>query len=236
MKNLLLSTLLALSCIAYSQPKDLGSWNVVNTKVNLSSKWSVFNELQLRSMSFYNHYYYYEIKGGVGYAVNKNFSFLVGIGKYMTYSDGGNFEEPVVANEFRLWEQVTMNNYLDRVKFEHRYRVEQRWLQNGYRNRFRYRLAAAVPINKKKFEAGTFYFSAFDEVFFTNSAPYFERNRLFAGVGYQFSKHFTLQPGWLNQFDYKNNTHFAKHFFQLTALIELKVEKRRHEKIPGNED
>ena len=236
MRNLLLSLLLALSCIAYSQPKDLGTWSVVNTKLNLSSKWNVFNELQLRSMSFYNHFYYYEIKGGVGYAVNKNFSLLTGIGKYMTYSDGGNFEEPVVANEFRLWEQVTMNNYLDRVKFEHRYRVEQRWLQSGYRNRFRYRLAGAVPVNKRKFEAGTFYVSVFDEVFFTNTTPYFERNRVFAGVGYQFSKQFTLQPGWLYQFDYKNNTRFGKHYFQLTGMIELKVEKRRHDKIPGNED
>jgi len=236
MRTSLLSFFLAASYIGYSQSGDLGSWSVINTKLNLSSKWSVFNELQLRSQSFYSHFYYYEIKGGVSYAVNKSFSFLLGSGKYMTYSDSGNFKEPVIADEIRLWEQVTMNHYLDRVKFEHRYRVEQRWLKSGYRNRFRYRLASAVPINKKKFEPGTFYFLAFDEVFFTNKEPYFERNRLFAGVGYQLSKYFTVQPGWLYQFDYKNNKGYGKHYFQLTAMIELKVEKRRHDRIPANED
>ena len=236
MRISLLSFFLAASCIAYSQSSDLGSWSVINTKLNLSSKWSVFNELQLRSQSFYSHFYYYEIKGGVSYAVNKNFSFLLGSGKYMTYSDSGNFKEPVIADEIRLWEQVTMNHYLDRVKFEHRYRVEQRWLKSGYRNRFRYRLASAVPVNRKKFEPGTFYFLAFDEVFFTNKEPYFERNRLFAGAGYQLSKYFTVQPGWLYQFDYRNNVGSGKHFFQLSLLIELKMEKRRHDRIPLNED
>lgn len=236
MKTTLLIFLLALSCLAFSQQSDLGTWNVVNTKVNLTSKWSVFNELQLRSMSFYNHFYYYEIKGGVAYAINKNFSFLVGSGKYMTYSDSGNFKKPVTADEVRLWEQITMNHYLDRIKFEHRYRVEQRWLKSGYRNRFRYRLAGAIPFNKNKFETGTIYFTAFDEVFFTNSAPYFERNRIFAGAGYQFSKHVTLQPGWLYQFDYRDNKGTGKHFFQLTAMLEFNAEKRRHDKIPLNED
>src|SRR5258705_8406707 len=81
--------LLALSHITFSQTKDLGAWNVVNTKVNLSSKLSVFNELQLRSQSFYSHFYYYEIKVGASYAIDKNFSVLVGTGRYMTYSDGG---------------------------------------------------------------------------------------------------------------------------------------------------
>jgi len=233
----LLTLLLALSCSAFSQVNDFGSWSVINTRLNLSPKWSVFNELQLRSQSFYQHFYYYEIKGGVSYAINKNFSFLLGAGKYMTYSDGGNFKEPVVANEFRFWQQVTMNNYLERIKFEHRYRVEQRWLKSGYRNRFRYRLATAVPINQKKMGPKTFYFTAYDEVFFTNIAPYFERNRVFAGVGYPFSKHFTVQPGWLYQFDYRsNNTKVAKHFFQLTMMIELNVKHKPADKIPLNED
>src|SRR5882724_1363758 len=154
----LFAMLLLASFTASAQPSGTGAWNVINTNLNLSSKWSVFNELQMRSQLFYKNQYYYEIKGGVSYSVNKNFSFLVGLGKYKTFSDGGNFKSPVAANEFRLWEQVTMNHYLERVKFEHRYRVEQRWFKNnGYRNRFRYRLNAVVPLNHKKMEPKTFY-------------------------------------------------------------------------------
>jgi hypothetical protein len=238
MRICLTAMLLISSVMTFSQVSHFGSWNVINTKLNLNDKWGVYNELQLRSQSFYNDYYYYEIKGGVSYSVNKNFTFLLGVGKYMTYtSTGGNFKHPVSANETRFWQQLTMNQYLERIKFEHRYRIEQRWFNNGtYRNRYRYRLNAVVPINHKKVGPKTFYVTSFDEVFLTNKAPYFERNRYFAGVGYQFSKHLGVQPGYLYQFDYKNSAKIGKHFFQLTLNIEINGHKNPNEKIPGNVD
>lgn len=236
MKTPLYVVLLTLSISSFSQKEDFGSWNVINTKLTLSDKWSVFNELQLRSQSFYHNHFYYEIKGGVSYQLSKNFSLLLGAGKYMTYTDGGNFKSPVTANEFRFWQQMTMNHFLERIKFEHRYRVEQRWFKTGYRNRFRYRLNTAIPLNKRKLAPKTFYISAFDEVFFTNIAPYFERNRFFAGFGYQFSKYFTLQPGYVYQYDFRNNIGSGKHFFQFTLGIEIDAYKDTREKIPGNAD
>lgn len=237
MRLFFVGVLLCLSGSLFSQQSHLGSWNVITTKLTLTKHWGVYNELQLRSQSFYDHHFYYEVKGGVSYSVNKNFSFLVGTGRYITYTDGGNFKKPVTANEWRLWEQLTMNQYLERIKFEHRYRVEQRWFKTGYRNRFRYRLNMAAPINKKKIGPKTFYATAFDEIFLTNKAPHFERNRFFAGLGYQFSKLLTVQPGYLYQYDYRSNgTHTGKHFFQLTFTIEIDSHKNPNEKIPGNVD
>ena len=225
-----------LSINSYSQKNDFGSWNVINTKLNLSEKFNLFNELQVRSQSFYDNHFYYEVKGGISYSFWKNFSFLVGIGKYKTFTDGGSFKQPVTASEFRLWQQLTLNHFLDRLKFEHRYRVEQRWFTDGYRNRFRYRLNVAVPINAKKIEAKVFYASAFNELFVTNTAPYFERNRVFVGAGYQFNDHLTLQPGYVYQYDYKNNEGAGKHFFQLTLMIEIDTHKNTSERMPGNVD
>lgn len=237
MKKYLPLLLCLASSVAFSQESHTGAWNVISTRLTLSDKWSLFNELQFRSHSFYNDHYYYEIKGGVSYSLNKNFSFLLGTGKYMTYTTGGNFTKPITANEYRVWEQLTMNQYLERLKFEHRYRVEQRWFNNGtYRNRFRYRLNAVLPLNHRKMGPGTFYLSAFDEVFLTNKSPFFERNRFFAGGGYQFSRYLTLQPGYLYQFDYKNGAHMAKHFFQLTLMIDINAHRSSNEKIPGNID
>lgn len=236
MRIFLFAIMLTISVTAFSQPSDFGSWNVINTKLTLSPKWGLFNELQLRSQSFYKNHFYYEVKGGVSYSLNKSFSLLLGAGKYITYTDGGSFKKPVSANEFRFWEQLTMNHYLERIKFEHRYRVEQRWFKTGYRNRFRYRLNAAVPINNKKMQPKTFYIASFNEVFLTNVAPYFERNRFFLGPGYQLSKYFTVQPGYVYQFDYRNNKGAGKHFFQLTLTIEIDAHKNPNEKIPGNVD
>src|SRR6478735_2806351 len=112
--------LLLTSQIAFSQKSDFGSWNVISTKLVLSKRWSVHQELQLRSQSFYDNYYYYEIKGGVGFSINKNLGVFVGTGKYVTYSDGGDFVKPVTADEIRFWQQVTMNQYFGRLKVEHR--------------------------------------------------------------------------------------------------------------------
>jgi hypothetical protein len=236
MRRSIFTCLALISLEAYSQKNDFGSWNVINTKVNLSEKWNLFNELQVRSQSFYANHFYYEIKGGASYAISKNFSVLVGIGKYKTFTDGGSFKQPVTASEFRLWQQLTMNHFLDRIKFEHRYRVEQRWFKDGYRNRFRYRLNVAVPINAKKIEPKVFYASAFNEIFLTNTSPYFERNRVFVGAGYQFNNNLSLQPGYVYQYDYRNNVGSGKHFFQLTLIIEVDAHKNTSERMPGNID
>lgn len=235
--RLFLSVLfLCASTAVFSQRSHFGSWNVITTRVTLDEKWGIYNELQLRSQSFYKDHFYHEVKGGVSYSISKNFSFLLGIGDYQTYSDGGSFEKPISAHETRLWQQITMNHYLERLKFEHRYRIEQRWFTSGYRNRFRYRLNMAVPLNNRKMGPKTFYLASFDEIFLTNKEPFFERNRFFIGGGYQFSKNFTLQPGYVYQYDYRAGEGFGKHFFQLTLTIDVNADKSPNERIPGNLD
>lgn len=214
------------TCIGYltkAQSDRLGSWSVLNTRIGIDKKWEFFNELQLRSQSFYNDFFYYEVKGGISYKLNKNFNVLLGTGKYISYdiSEDGNFNKPLANNETRLWQQITMNNYLERIKFEHRYRIEQQWFTDSYRNRFRYRLNAMIPLNKKTVEPGALYVSTFNEIFLTNKAEYFLRNRFFLGVGYQLNKNFGLVPGYVYQYDYnheKDRGH-GKHFFQLTLMI-----------------
>lgn len=208
----------------------------MNVKTNLNSKWSVFGEAQLRSLRFYNHFHYYEYKGGVGYNISNQFSVVAGLGNYDTYREGGNFKTPMVNDEFRTWLQVSMKQNVNRVKFEHRYRAEQRWTINGFRNRFRYRLQTVIPVNKRKLEKGTFYTVAWDEIFLTNRAPYFERNRFFIGAGYELNDNLALQSGFLNQFDYNLNDETGRNFFQVSFLYEWAIRRKRQEHIPGGID
>ena len=235
MKFLLIVLALLATQLCFAQNDKLGTWNMVNLKVNLDKKWSLFTESQLRSQLFFHDFFYYELKGGIGYAIEKNFMLLLGTGRYATYSNGGNFKSPFVNQEFRIWQQLTMNQYRDRIKFEHRYRVEQRWLTNGgYRNRFRYRLNTVLPLNNKNLEPKTFYLTAYDEVFLTNIAPYFERNRIFGGFGYKFSNEFIIQPGYIYQFDYRvDNTKSGKGFFQLFLFIETGGFRKNNNKLPA---
>lgn len=218
--------ILFISLTAHSQANDLGFWDVVNGEWYLNKKWNFWGEVQLRSQKLTNQFYYHELKGGVNFKPDKNIAILLGTGQYGTYSNGRNFRSPVLNHEFRLWEQLTFVNNIDRLKIEHRYRIEQRWLTSGYRNRFRYRLNPIIPINKSTVGKGTLFASIYDEIFLTNKGQYFERNRFYSGLGDQFSNPFTLQINWIRQFDYLgNNTSRKKDFLQTTLIFKLNQHK-----------
>jgi hypothetical protein len=227
---------LLFSTSSFSQNDKLGTWNIVNIQYNHSKKWNAFFENQFRSQKMFDDFYYHELKVGVGYNVSDKLSLLVGNGLYQTYSNGGNFKSPVLTSEYRTWEQVTLTNNIGRLKLEHRYRIEQRWLSQGYRNRFRYRLNAILPLNKPKVEKGTFYANAFEELFFTDKPSYFQRNRFFAGLGYEFSKNFILQAGYIRQFDYNPAGSTAKNFVQTTLLFNIHSQRSDRELHPSSMD
>jgi len=211
--------LLGNSC--FSQSFELGSWNVLNIKYTHDEKWSVFGEAQLRSLKFYDDFHYYEYKFGVNLEIHKNVKLTLGAGSYQTYKEGGDFVLPKNNDEFRIWPQVIISQSVGKLKFEQRYRTELRFTSNGYRNRFRYRLGLSYPFGKARNEYKPFQISATNEIFFTNTEPYFERNRFLLTLNYKPSKATTIQVGYLHQFDYKINDETGKDFFQIGYFIEL---------------
>lgn len=195
-------------CDIYGQT---GTWNIINAKMDLNPRISVFAEGQLRSLKFYNEYHYYEIKGGLNYKAHKNLAVSMAFGKYDTYREGGNFEKPKNNAEIRLWPQVLLSQEINNWKFENRFRTEMRFTSFGYRNRFRNRFGILYPLTKKKnVEVGVF-----NELFFTNNEPYFERNRFSINIFYKPNKSNAFMMGYLNQFDYRINDETGKNFLQL---------------------
>lgn len=155
-KNVLLFLLLFVSHFSFSQKFDLGSWNILNLKYNLSNKWSAFGETQLRSLKFYNHFHYYEYKGGFNYKINNQLKVSLGAGSYQTFREGGNFITPKNNNEFRLWPQLILFQSIGKLKIEQRYRTELRFTSNGFRDRHRYRLGVSYPFGQEKKDTSPF--------------------------------------------------------------------------------
>jgi hypothetical protein len=175
-----------------AQNLDLGSWNIVNLKYNYNEKWSVFGEAQLRSLKFYSDFHYYECKGGVNYSVQNNVKLTLGAGTYQTYKEGGNFVLPKNNNEFRLSPQLILLQSIGKLKIEQRYRFEGRFSNTGYRNRFRDRLGVFYPFGKEKKNGyKPFQLIASNELLFTDSEPYFERNRLLFNFNYKNGNYWT---------------------------------------------
>ena len=204
-----------------AQTNGLGIWNIFNLKYTVNEKWSVFSEAQLRSLKFYQNFHYYEYKAAVNYKIQKNLMFTLGAGKYQTYKEGGNFVLPKNNDEFRIWPQIIINQSIGLFKIEQRYRTELRFTSKGFRNRFRYRLGLSVPFGKEKKLYKPYQLGLSNEIFFTNTEPYFERNRLVLSFNYKPSKSTTIQIGYLHQFDYKINDETGSNFFQIAYFIEL---------------
>ncbi len=218
-KILLLVWVLPLA--ANAQTEQLGSWNLLNLKYTLNSRWSLFGETQLRSLKWYDHFHYYEFKGGFNYRVHPQVALSLGAGSYQTYKEGGDFVLPKNNDEFRIWPQVVLHQRIGLLKVEQRYRSELRFTSFGYRNRFRYRLGAAVPLGGRKASGSPWQLSFSNELFFTNREPYFERNRLLLALQYKWTKQVGLQTGYLYQFDYRINDETGKNFFLIGMYWEF---------------
>ena len=181
-------------------------------------------EVQARSQNLYTDFFYHQYKGGLFYYFSDTHnSVLLGGGRYTTYNYSGNFKSPVTTDEFRIWEQLILNNVYKHFNVEHRYRLEQRWVNNVFRPCFRYRLNPVYTINHEKLMPKTLFLSVYDEIFLGNNNPHFERNRYYYGMGYQFTNSFILQMGLLNQTDYnaKGGESSNKNYLQTSVIFNL---------------
>lgn len=227
-KYVLFAAIVAQTNAVKGQSKELGSWNIINVKSKLSSNTTVVFEAQARSQSFYNNFFYHEYKGAINFKLKKGFELLFGLGHYTTYQFEGNFKKPLQNNEVRPWQQLTYKHKIGNLLVDHRIRAEQRFFENNYKNRFRYRLNVILPIGSNEIKEKGFYATTFNELFFNNEVPRFERNRFFLGGGYEFSEKFTLQTGWLFQYDIGQNRDFAKHFMQTSLLFTILKKKEKN--------
>ena len=208
---------------ALNPEQPWGSWLVGTVQLpgSASSRWGGFAEVQVRTNAVFRDYFYNELKAGGSFDIDPNFTATVAGGRYTT-SDYQDLGAGPHNNEKRLWEQLVLTQYSHRLKLEHRYRIEQRWFtfrddRTEFRQRFRYRLNAFLPLGHQKIEPGTAFLVAYDEVFLNPRGPVFERNRVYGGVGYQLDKHFIVQVGYVNQANYNYTTTQGQFVLQNTA-------------------
>lgn len=208
-----------------AQDNTLGSWNMLNINGKFNEHWSAFVEAQIRSLRFYDHFHYYEYKGALMYNLQENSTLALGFGQYRTFSEGGNFVEPLRSDEWRLWPQFILVQNIKKLKIEHRYRAEFRFTNNGFRNRFRLRFGFSYPLLAKTIKKGELVIRANNELFFTNRAPYFERNRSQLQFAYKLSKSVEFQLGYLHQFDYQINDETGRDFLVVGFVYKLDLGK-----------
>lgn len=217
---------------AFSQSTNtpqVGSWTMFFGNATIHNKLSIHAEAQYRDFGIYKELEQALLRSGINFHYSSNLIFTGGYGRITNYLFDNEFIQSPIVIENRLWQQVIMRNNIGRCFFEHRYRLEQRWVKsnisNRYLNRIRYLLRLTVPLNKKEIEKKALFLSFYDEVFINFSPNPFDRNRLYGALGYQFLPNANIQLGYMAQT--LNVT--TKSYLQLSVFYN--IDFRKDEKI-----
>jgi len=121
-------------------------------------------------------------------------------------------------DEKRIWQQVMYKSNMGRFHFNHRFRMEERFIQNkksgtdDFNNEFyrvRYRFQTNIGLNKEKLEPGAFYLSIWDEFFYGwgkgDTFNKIDQNRFSVALGYQVAPKVSCTVGALYQMMVKKN-------------------------------
>lgn len=183
---------------AQNKPGPFGAWPIYFGSAAINDRWGLWGEAQYRSYDFagdldqlllrtavtYNLDSAKNVQVAQGYAYVRSEPYIAGTG------------DKRVTEEHRLYQQLILRQRWGRLYLQHRYRLEERFLaDNNFRVRFRYFLSANFCLNKKSLGQGTVYLSAYNELFIHSDQPFFDRDRIFGGLGYGISKTLRLEVG-----------------------------------------
>lgn len=196
-----LTFLLVLPVFVNAQDSDLGNWLIYIGNKKLNSKWNIHNEVQYRNYNAIGDLEQLLIRTGVGYNLSdNNNNILLGYGYILSENYSGDTDDKVSVNEHRIFQQFTTKQKIGKVGLSHRYRFEQRFVEDDFKMRLRYFLGINIPLQYKEDGKNPLYLSMYNEIFLNTESAVFDRNRVFGGLGYKFSKTLRLELGYMNQF------------------------------------
>ena len=209
---------------------SLGNWDTFVVKGKISPGFSLFGEVQICSPKYNLKYEYFEVKSGFSYSFSHKLTGLIGTGIYDTYQPNEFFKTPVVKKEFRTWLEMTYKQLLGRVNLEHRVRIEQRFIPDNYKNRFRYRFATTLPVNKPQMVPGCFFLTVYDELWIPQygDGSFLDKNRFYSGVGYKNNESTTFSIGCMSDTNYKSGLVSYKKYLQISLIYDFSKLFEKH--------
>jgi len=195
-----LACMLMLPSVVAAQDSDFGNWLIYIGNKKVNSQWNIHNEVQYRNYDAVGDLEQLLLRTGVGYNLSENnHNLLLGYGYILSENYVANTQDKTSVNEHRIFQQFTSKQSVGVVSLTHRYRFEQRFVEADYKMRLRYFLAAKIPLQNTESESSKIYLSAYNEVFLNTESAVFDRNRVYAGVGYQLTKNIRMEAGYMNQ-------------------------------------
>ncbi|MEZ2415631.1 DUF2490 domain-containing protein [Muriicola sp. E247] len=199
---------------------DWGAWYMYFGTNQIAEKFSIHSEAQFRYYETAGNFNQLLLRTGLNYHINSNAIATFGYAYINTDNTFEEFENEVNFKENRIFQQFILKNKVGEFNFEHRYRLEQRFIDFGSftdtQHRARYRLQVTLPLTD------TFFLNAYDEVFLNLQDDIFGQNRLYFAFGVHITENASLQVGYLK--NHFNQINFDR--FQLAIFFNPDLRKR----------
>lgn len=188
---------------------QLGAWYMYfyNTTFK-ESNWGIQGDFQYRDWQGLGDREQLLLRSGVTYTPkDSGVKFTFGVANITTGQYGSAIDNPVSEN--RIYQEALFSGtLLKRLLLTHRFRYEQRWVENqDLRTRYRYNLFVNVPFNNTTLTKSTYYLALYNEIFINGErmigtgrdVQFFDRNRTYLGMGYALTDRLRVQVGWMQQ-------------------------------------
>ena len=225
MKRLILSILLLVCVSGFSKAQQVdqfNAWYMYFGNHKLSEKYALHTEYQFRRSGFIKDWQQSLLRVGLDYKLADKSMITAGYGWIVSFPYGEQ-AIPLTFQEHRIFEQFVMNQNVGILYFNHRYRLEQRFLENvslndkdekvhdgfRFRQRARYRFMVTIPLLNKTMEDNTLFFASYDEIFLGFgegiASNILDQNRLYFALGWKFNNQSNVQLGYLYHRVYKTD-------------------------------
>ncbi len=206
---------------------DFGLWTAVNVYAPITEKVQSRFQISPRWLNNSTDFNQLILHGLLGYKFNEHLSFFQGYAWSTLYM-------PNFKREQRPYQELKITHNIKKISVEHRFRFEERFLQDieGLSLRGRYKLKGSYPLDKKERWA----LVLFDELFINFNSHFggpqggIDRNRIYAGINHKFSENITADLGYQLEHQHKKGSaadplnHFV--FFYLNFFLPTLVQNR----------
>jgi len=182
------------------QSNNVGNWLVHFGNQKINDKWNIQSDFQYRDYRFIGQRNQFLARGGLGYNLKpQNHNLLLGYA-YIATDAYNEFDINTSTKiENRIYQQYLYKNKLGSNSFLHRIRLEERFISNDFGLRARYFISVQKPLGNKNGTRNATYFSAYNELFIDIKETQFDRNRLYAGLGFSINESIRVETGYMIQ-------------------------------------
>ena len=200
-KNKLTSIIAFIFCFyaVKGQNNKPGNWFIYFGNQKINEKFNFHNEIQYRNYNFIGDISQLLIRTGIGYNLNKNNNILLGYGFIETFTNEASTSNKKKIVENRIYQQYSNKHPINNYFITHRIRFEERFIEKTLEYRIRYFISLNKPLNKSKMEKNAIYLSSYNEIFVKPTNQFFDRDRIYGGLGFLLNNNVKIETGYMIQ-------------------------------------